>query len=499
MNLTILNEPALEFRHQQQVDDPHQGLNLFGPADADAPSHPASITYAVIGPPDGIKQFHEFATALSQPLLPTPGEKNNPLLWPPYPGFEAVFATTWNPEPAATQAINRQDLLKAARLGDPNQRAYRVVQTYITAIETLAQRDEHLALIICVVPDEIERHCRPQSRVPSPIGKKPSKAERELRRHQADLFGDYQTAEYEHSVDFRRQLKARAMTSGIPLQLVLESTLQLTPPATQDRRQLTPLTDRAWNLSTTIYYKAGGKPWRLATARPGVCYIGTAFRKTDQQDGSTSACCAAQMFLDTGDGIIFRGEYGPWYSPADRDFHLSKNSATSLLQGVLKAYEEQGGKNLTEIFLHARSTINDEEFQGYQAACPPGVKLTGIRVRTDRAGLRAYRPGKYPVIRGTLWTVSNRRAYLWASGFKPTLRTYDGWEVPAPLRIDIQHGNAPIDQVANDILGLTKLNYNACRLGDSQPVTISFSDMVGEILIANPKTTTPRPNFKYYI
>jgi hypothetical protein len=32
----------------------------------------------------------------------------------------------------------------------------------------------------------------------------------------------------------------------------------------------------------------------------------------------------------------------------------------------------------------------------------------------------------------------------------------------------------------------TKLNYNACKLGDSQPVTVKFSDAVGEILISNP-------------
>jgi hypothetical protein len=44
-------------------------------------------------------------------------------------------------------------------------------------------------------------------------------------------------------------------------------------------------------------------------------------------------------------------------------------------------------------------------------------------------------------------------AYLWASGFKPSLLTYDGWEVPTPLRIDIEHGDADIEQVAADIFG----------------------------------------------
>jgi hypothetical protein len=67
------------------------------------------------------------------------------------------------------------------------------------------------------------------------------------------------------------------------------------------------------------------------------------------------------------------------------------------------------------------------------------------------------------------------------------------------MRIDIQHGDAPIERVAHDIFGLTKLNYNACQLGDSEPVTVGFSDAVGEILISNPTIEIRRPNFKFYI
>jgi hypothetical protein len=47
--------------------------------------------------------------------------------------------------------------------------------------------------------------------------------------------------------------------------------------------------------------------------------------------------------------------------------------------------------------------------------------------------------------------------------------------------------------------GLTKLNYKACRLGEGEPVTIKFSNAVGEIFISNPTVTGHRPNFKFYI
>ena len=102
-------------------------------------------------------------------------------------------------------------------------------------------------------------------------------------------------------------------------------------------------------------------------------------------------------------------------------------------------------------------------------------------------------------MRGSFWQVSDKHGYLYGSGFKPRLRTYDGSEVPVPLAVTIQHGEGDVEQVAKDILGLTKLNYNACKLGEFQPVTIRFSDEVGEILVANRRTKDIKPNFKFYI
>ena len=62
----------------------------------------------------------------------------------------------------------------------------------------------------------------------------------------------------------------------IPIQIIRESTLRLTPRIGSKQRGLTTLSDRALNLGVALYYKAGGKPWRLKSAREAVCYIGIA-------------------------------------------------------------------------------------------------------------------------------------------------------------------------------------------------------------------------------
>lgn len=493
----LLDEPLLEFGNGQEMIDPHDGLSLFGPS-----SSGASICYGVVGAKEGIRSFERFSEQLERPQMPgasAGGDEYKTRLWAPYPGFEVAFGAQWPGKAAWSCEIDRQALTLAADKSEESDRTFAVVNLYLDAIRVAAERDENFGVIICVVPDFVWKNCRVESRVPAGTGNRLSSGERKLRRlGQGDLFE--RVEQFQYSLDFRRQLKARAMEYGFPIQLVRESTVGFQDPAvTMRTRTLTPPSDVAWNLSTAIYYKSGGKPWKLSSARDGVCYIGLAFRKASNAADDATAACAAQMFLDTGDGVVFKGEFGPWYSPADRQFHLTPEAAHDLLKGVLQVYRAQGGKELREIFLHSRSQMRRDEFQGFAKACPAGVALTGVRVRIDNQEVRAFRCGTRPVVRGTTWLINNRRAYLWASGFKPRLATYDGSNIPAPLKIDVQHGEADIEQVVRDIFGLTKLNYNTCKLGYSQPVTVHFSDAVGEILVANRNVEKPRPQFKYYI
>jgi hypothetical protein len=499
--ITVLDEPKLEFRYGQSVTDPHIGLGLFGPPDTDEPGHPHGVPYAVIGSEPGPSGFLKFAEKARGPVVsyaygdPSVLSKDR-VLWPPFPGVEAAFHIDWPHGSAWLGKVSRERVLESIRDKDPYKRAYDVCNMYLDAIRIAVERDENLVVIVCVVPDEVWDACRPESRIAEGFGRRPTKQELEVRRVQPNLFGDYAPEQYELSVDFRRQLKARAMEFNVPIQIVRESTIEVGPWA--EERRLSPPSDCFWNLLTTFYYKAGGKPWRLAGAREGVCYIGLAFRRGEATKDARTACCAAQMFLDTGDGVVFRGEFGPWYSPKTKQFQLDRAAARALLEGVLKVYHEQGGKDLKEVFLHSRSRISLDEYSGYCEACPSRVKVVGVRVRRD-PWMGLYRKGTRPVLRGTLWEVGERTTCLWTSGFKPELFTYDGWEVPRPLRIDIQHGDADIRQVSRDIFGLTKLNYNACKVGDSQPVTVGFSDAVGEILITNPNVKSRKPNFKFYI
>jgi argonaute-like protein implicated in RNA metabolism and viral defense len=96
--------------------------------------------------------------------------------------------------------------------------------------------------------------------------------------------------------------------------------------------------------------------------------------------------------------------------------------------------------------------------------------------------------------------MSKREAYLWTTGYVPRQRTYPGFETPKPVMIDVNKGEADLKAVIQDVLALTKVNYNACDYASGLPVTLKFADRVGEILTASPRGMQAPPlPFRYYI
>jgi hypothetical protein len=100
-------------------------------------------------------------------------------------------------------------------------------------------------------------------------------------------------------------------------------------------------------------------------------------------------------------------------------------------------------------------------------------------------------------------TVKKKSLFLEQGSYSKT--TNISWrEVPNPLHIDVCRGRVEIGVVLNDLLALTKLNYNTCIFSDGIPVTLRFADAVGEILTAGPlpsdqgKNEIPLP-FRHYI
>ena len=224
--IRILDEPALEFRYGQPVTDPRDGLSLFGPYDADAPGHPGALSYGVVGTGEGTDLFLAWSSAMVRSWTDAPNNRHR--LWPPYPGFKAAFDSDWRKEPIWKHVLDKYTLRDVAHRHDPYERVYLTVNQYLSAFEGLQKLDERVGVMVCVVPDYIYQTCRIKSRVTQPTGEVVSKIRRKSRKNrQFELFSRYEPEQYDLSLDFRRQIKARTMTHNVPIQIICESTLRL--------------------------------------------------------------------------------------------------------------------------------------------------------------------------------------------------------------------------------------------------------------------------------
>lgn len=122
-----------------------------------------------------------------------------------------------------------------------------------------------------------------------------------------------------------------------------------------------------------------------------MCYVGLVFKIDTKHVNPDTACCAAQMFLDSGDGVVFKGNVGPWLTGKTGEYHLSHDSAKQLLGQAIQAYREKhGGDAPKEIFLHGRTRFADEEWRGFQEAAGADSVLVGVRI-AEAERIRIYR------------------------------------------------------------------------------------------------------------
>ena len=208
------------------------------------------------------------------------------------------------------------------------------------------------------------------------------------------------------------------------------------------------------------------------------------------------------MFLSSGEGVVFRGALGPWYRANSEQYHLDEDSRAQFggdgHQRILRPARQSAARPSCSYTPNLPSLKRNG--RGFASGAPPATNIVGVQIADAKDNLKLFRPGKYPILRGSALTSSTTiRRFSWTSGYAPRLDTYLGPETPNPVLIRRQRGNCPFDTILRDVMGLTKINFNSCLHNDRLPVTIRFADAVGEIMLAAPQYGEPRLPFKFYI
>ena len=506
-----IDEPELEFGFGQKSQHPKDGLFLYGPNAAGKKTR--EIRVGIIGTPSGIGHFRAWGRRLKEGVtVPPPGkgEKLDRLHLADFAGLEETFGITFEPDDCSALSIPLGDIDRATRIENINEAVDKVAKLYIDRVTRFLRNEEQtIDVWVLGIPEIVFDRCRPNSRrsgLDMVRGEVPKRQRQRTDLPLLEAMGGVDTeleGIFDDIPDFRRRIKAEFLTIA-PTQLIRETTLD--PGAFLNKagypvRKTQDAATIAWNLATGLYYKSQPTPpWKLLSARPGVCYIGMVYKKLPNNKRN-HACCAAQMFLNEGDGIVFRGANGPWQTAA-YEFHLDKDAAEKLLGTVIDTYAQAHGAPPKELFIHGQTNFDDEEWSAFCSTAPSGTNVVGVRIKTTQGETKLFRDGDYPVIRGTALRLDHRNAYLWTSGYIPQLDTYIGPETPNPLHVSIlrsKYSMPDIRSVLTDIMGLTKINYNSCNFNDGLPVTVRFATMVGDILVMGSAKGEERQPFKFYV
>jgi hypothetical protein len=476
MILAVRDEPPLEFAGGARHVDPRHGIADYGPADA-ASSAPRTIRAGIVGAQASIQGLRGWLDRCRQPIAAKDSRLGR--LFVPFPGFDttAGFRSTLIWDSRLERPIRDRDLRRLEGL-KPQDAVRAAVELYAAELEILDE-EPGCNVILIARPDMLPDAPEPEADPAAPWKKNPA-------ARQAD--------------DFRALLKATAMRYSRPIQIIRRTTWDpgFKPPGGEKRRLQDEAT-RAWNLHTAMYYKAGGIPWRLPRD-PGdidTCYVGiTFYRSTDQQTLQTSV---AQVFNQRGDGVIVRGAPAK-VSRNDRQPHLSRDDAESLLTEALRRYRSEHGNLPVRAVLHKTSSYTPDEITGFRTAADD-ADITTLEMlwlpASDPA--RLFRPAQHPPLRGTLLSIDGQRHILYTRGSVPFYGTYPGMYIPSPLPFRLVETESSPEYLADEILALTKMNWNQTQLDARQPITIRTADQVGEILRHLGPHDRPQGRYAFYM
>lgn len=446
----VLNEPALKFAGGEAVD-PRVGLMDYGPRTPSGESEHQVIKIGLIGSGRSIggveKLFEDMQLAIT-------ADEDSEKRWkPPFPGLgeSSPLNISFNTQKRWRQLITRQELEDISIFRSMSQRFEQAVDLIESNMQVLYNSETPPDVFVIAIPDEMMEACTPP--------------------HQ-----EYAKMQSKDS-DFHNRVKLLGMKIGRPTQLIL--------PKTRKGQNVQDKSEIAWNLAVGMLYKAQqGHPWKLAELEDGTCFAGISFYRERGGDQTRTRTAMAQIFLETGENYIIRGDPLEQEKIGPGNNHLATEDAKKLVRKVLKHYEDHKGMRPRRLVLHKKSAFWPEEREGFKkgASSIPVKDFVTIRERHE---VRALSSGKYPVLRGTMVSAPNdSEHYLYTKGYIPPIAAFRGPYVPEPIVIipDEEQCETGPKKLCEEIMAFTKLDWNTSHFSTKLPVTIGISESVGSLL-----------------
>ena len=489
MRIQFLQEPELQFGSGRHIDI-RFGLMNYGPLDFDSLLAPKRIKLGMVGTPESVegvvKWFEKCRAGIPAKM------SKRPNLFPRFPGYgeSLPLCAELLMDSKLQRTIPESRFQAICQKPKTDNTLQELAQLFLDELKDLAENTT-IDVFVCAFPFVLVKY---------------------LDQDDDEVVPRYEDDEENPNVDadvvlskviFHDLLKALSMKLRKPIQVVRPATYDerkrlLKKKPTGEKRQLQDEATRAWNIYTALYYKAGGTPWRLVhqPSQLATCYIGVSFYKS--LDESRLLTSMAQVFNERGEGVVLRGGTAI-KSKDDKQIHLSADDSFDLLKNALETYRREHKNFPARVVVHKSSSHNSNEIEGFTRA------LQGFSIEPEQADFvsltrsytRLLRAGRYPPLRGTLLDTDGELFILYTKGSVDFFSAYPGMYVPVPLGFRCDKTTETPTFIANEILALTKMNWNNTQFDGGQPISLRAAQQVGSILKYLDQDF--EPNYRFYM
>lgn len=456
---TLLDEPFLSFSpNDAQVDEhPLRGLVRYGPfSKGSFAGYTPRIRIATVGPASTFMRRGE----LMKELLRAHEAAERKEYVPGYPGFQDLFHVELVSAPSDAHVKWPESIAQLAGSGTPEERLFVAMDNALARLNNVR---DYFDVVLVHFPDS------------------------------------WSAATRTKFFDAHDSLKALGAKYNIPTQVLNDRAFTF-----QYRASL------AWRLSTALYVKAGGIPWKLARMKSipdDTAYIGLAYALRGDPTNAHYVTCCSQVFDMDGGGMQFVAfearDPVTDVNEARRNPFLSRADMRSVLARSLELYQKRNGGQLPRrLVIHKTTAFKQEELDGAYDALAGIQEVECIEVGTHSTWRGVWlleskkessrsTPSGYPVPRGTVIVRSGTSALLWAAGNAPSVSSkgdfYQGGKsIPKPLQLTRHAGRGPLETVAQEALALTKMDWNNDALYDPVPVSIRYSQRLARTIANAP-------------
>lgn len=439
----LQNEPLIYFHHSdetKQTIHPINGLKLFNPLEnsfGDTEAY-GKINLAIIAPDFG---FNRIRTHL-ETLLSSISPKWEKEYLKEYNGFDNIFKKH-------LVIPNNEQSDFAISIPNNDVKSLSAIQFYDyikSKIDKLALRYWEIDCVVIYIPDSWKKF-------------------RELKNENTYY-------------DLHDSLKLYCVKKNLKVQFIEDKSINYS-----DQAKI------RWWLSLGLYVKSNGTPWKIKSDNSETAFVGLGYA-IRQNVKNKVVLGSSQIFDGNGNGLKFL------LQPIDKPIYYNKNpfmsrdDAFRLVSNIRNTYHKiDPAIGLKKLVLHKTTHFIDKEINGICNALEgiDNIELLQIQQLNDWKAIKLIKkvdgkhsPNNYPIERGTIIQLDDFSFLLWTHGLvenreldKPYYQGKRG--IPSPLLIRRFQGTDPIEVVADDILKLTKMNWNGAELYKTLPVTIDFS------------------------